>query len=243
MRWWDATSAPAARGSSGHSCCLPAFPIWSPDGRRIAYTDGNGQILVKRSDGTGGVESLITATDRIRNPVFWTRDGRSIIFRTQAPATGLDLDQVSTEGNHAVTPLLETPANEGSPGISPDGRWMSYMSDESGGAVQLFLAPYPAGGGKWQVTSNGVSNYSWFPDGRRIAFETDDRKMYVVDVRAEAGRVDLSAPAPFFGGELAPASWDIAPDGKRILAVVQVDEGPTAPLELVTDWSSALSGS
>jgi hypothetical protein len=67
--------------------------------------------------------------------------------------------------------------------------------------------------------------------------------MFVVDLRVVGDRLDLSAPAPFFGGELAPESWTIAPDGKRVLAVVQVDEGPTAPLELLTAWSGGLSGS
>jgi Tol biopolymer transport system component len=222
---------------------MAAFPVWSPDGQRIAYTDGNGQILVKRFDGTGAVETLISSTDRIRNPVFWTHDGRSLIFRTQAPATGLDVEQVSTQGDHAITPLLETAANESQPSISPDGHWLAYLSDESGGATQLFIAPYPAGGGKWQVTSGGVNSYEWFPDGKRIVIETPDRKMFVVDLRVVGDRLDLSAPAPFFGGEPAPESWAIAPDGKRILAIVQVDEGPTAPLELVTDWSGGLAGS
>jgi Tol biopolymer transport system component len=222
---------------------MAAFPVWSPDAQRIAYTDGNGQILVKRFDGTGAIETLISTTDRIRNPEFWTRDGREVLFRTQAPATGLDLDQVATEGDHAVTPLLETPGNETDPSISPDGRWLAYRSDESGGSMQLYVAPYPAGGGKWQVTSGGASTYEWFPDGRSIVFETPDRKMFVVEVRGEAGRLDLSAPSPFFGGELAPESWTIAPDGKRILTVVRVDEGPTTPLEIVTDWSGGLSGS
>jgi Tol biopolymer transport system component len=222
---------------------MAAFPVWSPDSQRIAYTDGNGQILAKRFDGTGAIESLITSTDRIRNPVFWTHDGRSLIFRTQAPATGLDVEQVSTQGDHAVTPLLETPANETDPSISPDGHWLAYRSDESGGAMQLFIASHPGGGGKWQVTSGGANSYEWFPDGKRIVFETPDRKMFVVDLRVVGDRLDLSAPAPFFGGELAPESWTIAPDGKRVLAVVQVDEGPTAPLELLTDWSGGLSGS
>ncbi len=220
-----------------------AFPQWSPDGERIAYSDGDGQILVKRSDGAGDTEPLITLHDRIRNTSFWTPDGASIFFRTQAPATGLDLQQVSTRGDHAVTPLLATPANETDPALSPDGRWLAYRSDESGGTMQLFIVPYPAAGGKWQVTSDGVNAFEWTPDGRRIVYETPDRKLFSVALSVVDGRLELGAPAPFFGGQTAPFRWTIAPDGRRILGVVQVDEGPTAPLEVLTDWAAGLAGS
>jgi hypothetical protein len=104
----------------------------------------------------------------------------------------------------------------------------------------LFIVPFPTAGGKWQVTSAGVDTFEWTPDGRRIVFEAPGAKMHSVDITAQGANVQIGAPIPIFGGESAPEVWTLAPDGRRILGAVVMDEGPTAPLVLVTDWSMGL---
>jgi len=241
--WGELWMYDLARGLGGRFTFGPGaavFPIWSPDGLRVGYTDGDGRILVKSADGVGEPEPLIDAKDKIRIPMAWTPDGASIIFRTQTATTGLDIEIVSTKGDHATRTLIATPANETAGRLSPDGRWLVFLSDESGGAQQLFIIPFPGGGGKWQVTSGGTSGFQWTPDGRRIIFETPDEKLMAVDITVQGANLAIGAPVPAFGGEPAPEVWTLAPDGRRILGAVVMDEGPTAPLVLVTDWSKGL---
>jgi len=216
------------------------FHVWSPDGRRVAYTDGGGRILVKSADGVGEPESIIDKKDAIRAPQDWSPDGGVILFRTQSAETGLDIQAVATTGDHAITNLIATPANESGARLSPDGRWLAFLSDESGDAAQLFVVPFRSTGGKRQVTSGGATGFRWMPDGRRLVYATPDDKLMAVDITVQGANLEIGAPAPFFGGEPAPDFWAIAPDGRRILTAVAVDEGPTAPLVLVTDWSKGL---
>ncbi|HKQ96403.1 MAG TPA: hypothetical protein VJV75_00865, partial [Candidatus Polarisedimenticolia bacterium] len=235
----DLTRGVSSRFSFGQGGA--SFPLWSPDSQRVAFTDGDGQILIKRADGTGDAETLVGTHDRLRNPSFWTPDGAQIFFRMQDPKTGLDLHQLATGGSHEVKDLLVTPANETDPSLSPDGRLLAYRSDESGGTMQLFIVPYPADtGGKWQVTNGGAENYEWSPDGRRIIYEAADGKMYSVGVQRVNGVVELGAATPFFGGETAPNAWALGRDGKRLLGIEQINEGSTAPLELDLDWSAGI---
>jgi len=149
---------------------------------------------------------------------------------------------VATGGNHEVKVLIATPANETEPAISPDGRFLAYRSDESGGTMQLFIVPYPAAGGKWQVTSGGADVFEWSQDGRSIVYESPDGKMFSVGLQVVNGSLELGAPTPIFGGETAPNFWSLGRDGRRLLGVVQINEGPTSPLELVLDWSAGIAG-
>jgi Tol biopolymer transport system component len=216
------------------------FPVWSPDSRRVAYTDGDGRILVKSADGVGEPEVIVGKKDALRFPLDWSPDGAVILFRTQKPDTGIDIQTVATSGDHAIGNLIVTTANQPWARISPDGRWVGFISDESGDQPQLFIIPRRATGGKWQVTSGGATFFRWMPDGRKAVYATPDGKLMTVDVQVQGENLEIGAPAPFFGGQSAPDSWTIAPDGKRILAAVSVDEGPTSPLVLVTDWARSL---
>jgi Tol biopolymer transport system component len=216
------------------------FPVWSPDGRRVAYTDGAGRILAKSADGTGEPEEIVGQKGDLVSPVDWSPDGTRILFRSQAAGTGMDIQAVSTTADHAVTDFIVTGSNQPWARISPDGRWVGFLSDESGDELQLFIVPLRSTGGKWQVTSAGATSFRWMPDGRRVIYRTPDDKVMAVDITVQGQNLEVGAPVPLFGGQTMPQDWAIAPDGKRILAAVPVDEGPTAPLALVTDWAKAL---
>ena len=110
-------------------------PVWSPDGRTIAYRNnktGTWQLYARPADGNGPETPLTTGgTDDI--PCSWSPDGRTLGFARLSEATGYDLWTLSLDGNHEARPLVQSPGSELSAQFSPDGRWIAYTSDESGG--------------------------------------------------------------------------------------------------------------
>src|SRR5262249_12288287 len=128
------------------------YPIFSPDGSRLAFSSDRvgGCLYQKSADGSGAEEKLI----EIKQRVFlsdWSQDGRFLAYAVLGHEMQRDLWVLPLEGDHKPFPFLKTPANENFPRFSPDGKWMSYQSDESG-RDQVYVQPFPAGvgrAGKW----------------------------------------------------------------------------------------------
>jgi eukaryotic-like serine/threonine-protein kinase len=131
-------------------------PVWSPDGRQIAFSNdrtGTWQIYVKDVGGTGQ-EQLLTDGPNAKAAKDWSRDGRYILYEEQDPKNGADIRALLLDGDHKPIPVLQTPFNEAQPQFSPDGKWIAYQSDESG-ANQIYVQSFPPSGGKWQISTSG----------------------------------------------------------------------------------------
>jgi serine/threonine-protein kinase len=166
------------------------FPLWTPDGARIVFwsvRDGGG-IFSQAADGTGTTERLLSGGDgRIFIPSAWAPDG-SLLFMTNGVS---DIGLVSFRGAEPeVRMLLDSAAHEGTPSLSPDGRWLAYTSNESNQG-EIYVRPFPdVDGGKWQVTSSLNSGASalpvWSVDGRELYFtNAASASVYAVDVTAD----------------------------------------------------------
>jgi serine/threonine-protein kinase len=166
------------------------FPLWTPDGSRVVFwsaRDGGG-IFSQASDGTGMTERLVAGEGgRIFIPAGWAPDG-SLLFMTNGVS---DVGLVSFRGPEPeVRMLLDSAANEATPNLSPDGRWLAYTSNESNQA-EIYVRPFPdVSGGKWQVTSSLNSGASalpvWSVDGRELYFLNQaSASVYAVDVNAD----------------------------------------------------------
>jgi hypothetical protein len=141
-----------------------------------------------------------------------------------SPETGFDIGILSLEGEDPFGggPLeaelfLETPFTEAFPKFSPDGRWIAYMSDESG-RYEIYIQPYPGPGGKVQVSTNGGEKALWNPNGRELFYRLGSQ-FYGVDVTLGAEPV-VGKPRILFDGpfpNIPGYSHDIAPDGQRFL--------------------------
>jgi len=142
-------------------------------------------------------------------------------------------------------PFLVTPADERGARFSPDGRWLAYVSDETGD-YQVFVRPFPGTGGRWQISTGGGVNPIWSPDGRRIHYRVN-REWWIVDVDPGTGpdgsfrtgvprqvRNDLPRV------QLASRN-DTSPDGKALLHDLPVDSrGAPSELTVVVDWLAEL---
>ena len=220
-------------------------PIWSPDGRQIAYGRVDGTILVKPADGSSEAKTIASGLPN-PFPASWSPDGRFIAISAQdLKAGGLDLWIVPVDSSQKPYPFLATPASEREPMFSPDGRWISYLSDESG-RTELYAVPFPGPGEKRLISSGGVeinfSNGLWSPDGSRILYlQSPDRKLVSVDVTVKDGSLEIGGSHALFGGQPIPETpLALAHDGKRLLVAIPSDDRAGLQLTLVNNWIAEL---
>jgi serine/threonine-protein kinase len=233
---------------------LNAYPLWSLDGKRIAYTnrDEGYQIYWKSADGTGKPEplnSVLSGTEVA--PASWSSDGRILVQMelTNPPNYDFNISVLSMENDRARKPLLYEKHSEAVPRISPDGRWMAYASNESG-KYEVYVRPFPEvdSGGRWLISSNGGDSPLWSRDGTELFYRSGDAVM-AVPVKTGTG-FSFGTPETLFRGKYVSAGfvvsalelnpWDIGPDGrflmmKESMAAASELGGPRK-INVVVDW-------
>jgi Tol biopolymer transport system component len=151
-------------------------PIWSPDGRWVAYSSARAKgyaLFRKAADGAGDEEHLLD-TIQPTWPDSWSPDGRRIVFERYESTGGSDLWLLPLDGERKPVPYLATAANESHAAFSPDGRLVAYVSDETG-VPQVYIQTLPPSGSKWQLTSDGGDMPAWRQDGGEIYWVGLDR--------------------------------------------------------------------
>ena len=235
---------------------------WTPDGKRIAFEsnkEGPQNIFWQLADGSGGLERL-TTNDYPHYLLSWSSDGQLLSFVELNPATGRDIwvlrmgdpsassGQVPSAGSgqvRKVQPFLRTPFDETSPQFSPDGRWLAYISNESG-RYEVYVQPYPGPGGKWQISTEGGTEPVWNPNGRELFYRSGNNKMMAVEIATQPGFV-AGTPRMLFEGQYAPApltfpNYDVSPDGQRFLMLKPVEQAESAltQINVVLNWFEEL---
>jgi len=229
-----------------------SFPVWSPDGNRIIFAAGPrlDTIYEKASSGVGEEKELLKVPGEVKLPTSVSRDGRFLLYYTTlVPKTKSDLWVLPLEGDRKPVLLLGTDFNEGAGSFSPDGRWMAYVSDESG-RREVYVRPFVAsglsgpllGGGKWQVSRDGVAAATpkWRNDGREIIFAGQSNAMMAVDVNGSGSAFQMGTPHQLF----TPAQnggWDVTDDDKRFLMSASPGTGQQTaqtPITVVLNWEA-----
>jgi Tol biopolymer transport system component/tRNA A-37 threonylcarbamoyl transferase component Bud32 len=239
-----------ARGVASRVTASPANerdPVWSPDGRSLAFIarDDNGSSLrrkgLRASDAETVVDSAKAPDEDI--PEYWARDGSTLLVvrRNEAKGEQNTVWAVAPGGGQAEPVLKGVYLDE--PQLSPDGRWIAYVSRESGGG-EVYIEPFRRDGDRVRVSPAGGGQPKWRADGREIFFATLSGHLQVVQVRSTGERLDVSLPADLFeihgfgGAEVD----DYAPsaDGQRFLVKVPVEQARKPQLHVVTNWTSLL---
>lgn len=186
------------------------------------------------ADGSGGLERLATS-EQTQVPKSWSGDGRLLAFHEVSPGTLRDIWVLSLSDRKA-RPFIQTPFTEGAPSFSPDGRWMAYLSDESG-RPEIYVQPYPGPGGKWQISTDGGTEPLWARNGREL-FYRSDRRMLAVAVTTGSS-FSAAKPTVLFEGDyeasvfpLTGTAYDVTPDGQRFLMVKPVPEAASDPPQI-----------
>jgi hypothetical protein len=173
----------------------------------------------------------------------WTRDRRYVLLRRGGTGAGTDLVAVSVDG-HDTIPIAQSPSEETEGQFSPDGRWVAFVSNESG-RLEVYLQAFPAGTGRTQLSTAGGTQVRWGPDGREIFYIAPDGKLMAVALKVTATSVQPSAPSVLFQTYLATGinvignkpQYAVARDGRFLLNAVI--ESPATPIVVALNWMRA----
>jgi len=225
------------------------YGIFAPDGKRIVFRSGaaggEDNLYWKAADGSGAVERL-TTSPRNQTPGSWSPDGMTLAFVEEGDSKGLEFFQfdiwVLSIGDRKTRAVIQTAANEMMPEFSPDGRWLAYVSNESG-RNEVYVQPYPGPGERHLISTNGGWQPAWSGSGREL--------FYVQGGLGGVGVTTLMsvkiATAPAFQAGTPEAlfesadlrtvwgrSYDVASDGQRFLLTLN-KEAPTnlAPAQMI----------
>ncbi len=215
---------------------------WTPDSRRVVFSlrkSGEANNLYWQSiDGSSQMERLTTSKNN-----QWTGclspDGQLLLFMELHPENGNDINLLNLR-DRKVTPFLNSRFNESNPRFSPDGRWIVFVSDESG-RYEVYIQPFSGSGGKTQISTEGGNSPLWSRDGKQL-FYRRPTQVWVVDVQAgtafSAGKPRLLFEQAGYSG----SNWDISPDGKRFLMVKseEIKPQPATEMILVQNWFEEL---
>jgi eukaryotic-like serine/threonine-protein kinase len=226
---------------------LSSDPVWSPDGRQLAfgvYRPGIYSVHRTNSDGSGG-DAVILPNDIIPKwPSDWSADGKylSLTVGSSLMYTGV-----------LIAPLSGSPAPFSPPSLnagtsinrdahfSPDSKWISYTSLDSGKS-EIYVTPFPSSGGKYQVSTEGGYSSAWRADGKEIFYIglPPENWLTVASVTRKGESLEFGKPQKLFQTQpVIHYPFDVSPDGQKFV-FVNAGDAPPAPIVLVTNWTATL---
>jgi serine/threonine-protein kinase len=222
------------------------MPKWTPDGRRVTYASTRGDkstfnLYWQPADGTGEPQRLTTSKNS-QTPGSWHPGGKFLAFQELVGPADVDLMILPMEGDEKTgwkpgkpSVFLSTRFTETDPAFSPDGRWIAYVSDESG-QRDVYVRPFQ-GSGKWRVSIDGGTFPTWSRAKPELFYGTDDGRIMVVSTSVDgesfhAGRPRLWSETRF--GARASRMFDLHPDGERFAVAPAAQPQPAGKQDRLT---------
>jgi Tol biopolymer transport system component len=249
-------------------------PVWSPDGARIAFGSnrpasgqpsgdpygGSFDLYEKSADGTGEMTVLLdSVANKLptgwKQPTSWSPDGQLLVFDMIDPKTSFDIWAVPLTGDRKPRPLVQTEFQEAQGQISPDGRWLAYLSNETK-RMEVYVRSMSGSAGKWQISTQGGAYPKWRHDGKELFYLSRDRKLMAVDISAGGRAVEAGIPHPLFDLRIpgtfvstdvfapnanTPYPYAVTRDGQRFLVSMDVSQlTAETPITVTVNWMAGL---
>ncbi len=221
-------------------------PVWTPNSQRVTFSSnraGPYNIFWKPADRSGAAEQL-TASEYIDFPNSWSPDAEVLIYSQNHPTTGLDLWLFSFKEENNPRKFIVTPYNEFASKFSPDGKWIAYVSDESG-QNEVYVQQFPGPGGKEQISKNGGSFPVWAPNGEEL-FYINGNKMMAMKI-STAPKFEVSSPRQLFvseslssGANPSIPNYDISSDGYYFVIIRSEQEKDPTRIHVILNWFDEL---
>ncbi|MEO8480074.1 MAG: protein kinase [Gemmatimonadota bacterium] len=216
-------------------------PEWTPDGRQVLYTSSRAPanaLWLQPADGSASAVVAATDTNPIREGVV-TPDGVSIVYRVDTPDSNRDIHLAPIDGKQPPVLVLGGINDDKLPRVSPDGKWLVYVSNESG-REEVYARALSGDGGRIAVSTGGGGEPLWSDDSRRIFYRSSTS--IVAATLTAAPSLQVTSRAPLFRGPYASdvfhANYDVMPDGQTFVMIRPVDAN--RQVVLVINWLQEL---
>ncbi len=216
-------------------------PVLLPDGKSIVYSANRGGApeLFRRNLEDGREEQLtrVTRTFQIAQDV--SPDGRTLAYVQRGAQGNFDIWTRPLQGSVQPTVLVQSPFDKKDVRFSPDGRFLAFISTESGQA-EAYVMPYPGPGEKIRVSSGGARLLQWGRDGKELFYLSADGRLMALPFRANP-TLQTGAPVALFTVEGKPwLNFALSVDGKKFLAVVPETAADEQPMTVVVNWTAGI---
>jgi eukaryotic-like serine/threonine-protein kinase len=220
-------------------------PCWSPDGKHVIFSSdrkGHYDLYEKAVDG-GGNEELVFESGIAKYCQSWSPDNKFLVFMTvpNDSSTKTQIWTLPLFGDRKPVAYLQTEFDEFGGRFSPDGKWIAYMSNESG-KNEVYVGSFRGSGGKLLVSASGGSAPVWRHDGKEIFYLGANRELMAAKVNENGSVLGIDMVRPLFQthAESFLPTYDASADGRRFVIVTSTPQKLPSPITVVTNWAAEL---
>jgi eukaryotic-like serine/threonine-protein kinase len=214
-----------------------ADAVWSPDGQRLAFfscCEGQSTLYIKELNDTGKGQSPVPP--RFGAPADWSGDGRFIAYAENAPTTNHDLWILPLFGEQKPYAFLQTQFNEIHAQFSPNGRFVAYVSNESGND-EVYVARFDNPREKWRISTTGGTRPRWRRDGKELFYLAADNSLMAMPIKGDDS-LEAAAPLTLFKtNTIVEKAYDVSADGQRFLVNSGVIGTQSLPFVVMLNWT------